>query len=355
MPNYQSGTLPYERPVDGGAIAVDGAGAPMVQGELPVCFAMTIPKGMMPSGGWPVVVYAHGTGGNYRSAIGNGIAERLAGASTPMATFTFDGVAHGERRGTSARTPDSLMFNIVNPRAARDNHLQGAVDVMTALRLGDVTGLTAPMVGPFQLDPARTYFFGHSQGSNVGIPALAVSDRAPAAIFSGAGSVLIEGILGKKQPVDARAGLEFLLGEPLGGGHPVMTIWQLFFDKIDPVNYASMLIRRPPPGVASKHVWMSWGKGDSYSPEATLTATAHAAGLQVAAPVVTPIALATDARPITPNRVAGDGPTRFGAVFQYDLAGAADGHFVTTESAAALADWEAFLTSTAATGTPTVP
>ncbi|MBK9031006.1 MAG: hypothetical protein IPL61_06670 [Myxococcales bacterium] len=69
--------LPYERPVDGGAIAVDGAGAPMVQGELPVCFAMTIPKGMMPSGGWPVVV-AHGTGGNYRSAIGNGIAERLA-------------------------------------------------------------------------------------------------------------------------------------------------------------------------------------------------------------------------------------------------------------------------------------
>ncbi|MBK9031007.1 MAG: hypothetical protein IPL61_06675 [Myxococcales bacterium] len=56
-----------------------------------------------------------------------------------------------------------------------------------------------------------------------------------------------------------------------------MTIWQLFFDKIDPVNYASMLIRRPPPGVASKHVDVV-GKGDSYSPEATLTATAHAAG-----------------------------------------------------------------------------
>ncbi|MEZ4400257.1 MAG: hypothetical protein R3B06_09575 [Kofleriaceae bacterium] len=355
IPNYQAGTLPYERPADGGAIAVDGAGAPVVQGRLGVCFAMTIPKGTMPAGGWPLVVHAHGTGGNYRAAITNGVADALATAATPMATFTFDGVGHGERRGTSSRTPDSLVFNIVNPRAARDNHLQGAVDVLTALRLGDAAPATVPMVGAVSFDPARTYFFGHSQGSNVGIPATAVTDRAPAVILSGAGSVLVEGILGKTQPVDARAGLEFLIGEPLGGGHPVMALWQMFFDRIDPVNYAPMLIKRPPPGVASKHVWMSWGKGDSFSPEATLTATAAAAGLVQAAPTVTPLGLPPDARPIDPSRVAGDGPTRFGAVFQYDPAGAFDGHFVSTQSPAAVADWLAFLESMATTGTPHVP
>ena len=355
IPNYQAGTLPYERPADGGAIAVDGSGEPIAQADLAVCFALTVPKTAMPTGGWPVVVHGHGTGGSYRGAIDAGLAATLATASVPMATFTLDGVGHGERRGTSTRTPDSLVFNIVNPRAARDNHLQGAVDVMTALRLGDVAALTVPTVGTVQFDDARTYYFGHSQGANVGLPAVAVSPRAPAVILSGAGSVLVEGILGKKRPVDARAGLEFLIGERLGGGHPVMTIWQLFFDRIDPVNYAPLLVRRPPSGVPSKHVWMAWGKGDNFSPEATLTATGFAAGMFIAAPVVTPIGLATDARPITPNRPAGDGPTRFATLFQYDPAGAFDGHFVALQNPTAVSEWTAFLTSMATTGVPTVP
>ena len=122
---------------------------------------------------------------------------------------------------------------------------------MTALRLGDVATLTDATVGTIRFDGARTYYFGHSQGANVGLPGAAVSPRTPAVILSGAGSVLVEGLLGKTRPVDARAGLEFLIGERLGGGHPVMTIWQLFFDRIDPVNYAPLLVRRPPPGVTA--------------------------------------------------------------------------------------------------------
>lgn len=71
---------------------------------------------------------------------------------TPMATFTFDGVGHGERRGASGPDARQPVFNIVNPRAARDNHLQGAVDVLTALKLGDVAPITAPTVGTFAFD-----------------------------------------------------------------------------------------------------------------------------------------------------------------------------------------------------------
>jgi hypothetical protein len=351
--NYQAGTLPYERPADGGAIAVDGSGQPIPAGDLPVCFALTVPKAAMPTGGWPLVVHGHGTGGSFRAAVGT-IAGPLATAVAPMATLTLDGVGHGERRGTSARTPDSLVFNLVNPRAARDNHLQGAVDVLTALRLSDLAPLTAPTVGAIDFDATRTYYFGHSQGANVGIPAAAVTSRAQAVVLSGAGSVLVEGILGKTEPVDARAGLEFLIGEPLGGGHPVMTLWQMFFDRIDPVNYAPLLIRRPPPGVASKHVWMSWAAADQFSPTATLTATAHAAALDQAAPQLAPLGLRPDARPITPGRPGGDGPTRFGAVFQYAPDGSYDGHFVALRHPSAIADWLAFLTSTAA-GAPAVP
>jgi hypothetical protein len=361
VPNYQAGTLPYERPADGGDIRYAN-NQPVEQGQLDVCFALTVPKSAAPGGGWPLVVHAHGTGGNFRAAIGAGIADVLATASTPMATLTFDGVGHGERRGASSRTPDSLVFNIVNPRAARDNHLQGAVDVIQALRVAQVapfavTAGALPGPGTVDFDATRTYFFGHSQGSNVGIPALAVTDLAPAAVFSGAGSVLIEGILTKKSPVDARAGLEALIGERLGGSHPVMVVWQTFFDRIDPINYAPMLIRRPPPGTASKHVMLPWGKGDTFSPETTMNATALAAGLVMAEPVVSPVnGLPLDARPVTlsPGVPGGDGPTRFGAMFQYDGAMAFDGHFVTMRVNQAIADWRAFFVSVAA-GAPAVP
>ena len=355
IPNYQQGTLPYERPADGGAIAFDGSGEPVVQGELAVCFALTIPKSAAPAGGWPLVVHGHGTGGGFRGAISAGIADQLATAGVPMATLTFDGVGHGARRGASTRTPDSLVFNIVNPRAARDNHLQGAVDVLTALRLSDLAPITVTGVpAPIDFDGTHTYYFGHSQGANVGIPALAVTGRAQAAVLSGAGSVLVEGILGKKEPVDAKAGLELLVGESLGGGHPVMILWQTFFDRIDPVNYAPLLIRRPPAGVPSKHVWQTWGRGDRFSPETTLTATAAAAGLVVAEPQLMPLGLPTDPRPITPTRVGGDGPIRLGAVAQYDGAGAYDGHFVATRHPGAIADWRAFLVSVAQ-GAPSIP
>jgi fermentation-respiration switch protein FrsA (DUF1100 family) len=354
-PNFQAGTLPYETPADGGAIQWDGSGDPVAQGTSAVCFALTIPKTTMPSGGWPLVIHAHGTGGSFEDGINSGIAGALATTSTPMATLTYDGIGHGERRGSSTRSPDSLVFNVINPRAARDNHRQGAVDVIQALRIAQVapfavTGIT----GSISFDAARTYFFGHSQGSNVGIPGVAVSPDAQAAIFSGAGSNLTKGILTKTSPVNAKAGLELLLGDSLGGGEPVMVLWQTFFDGIDPLNFDRLLVTAPPPGVPSKHVFMTWSATDTFAPKDTLTATAQVMGLLQAEPVIESIA-PVDSRPVTNDRTGGDGVARTAAVFQYDTDGSYDGHFVSTQNPAAVADWKAFLTSLAAGGVPNVP
>ena len=75
-------------------------------------------------------------------------------------------------------------------------------------------------------------------------------------------------------------------------------------------------------------------------------------GIPYAAPPVGPRRYAAPERPA---RWDGERPaTRFGAVFQYDPAGAFDGHFVATQAPAAIADWKAFLTSLAA-GAPAVP
>lgn len=355
IPNYQQGTLPYEFPADGGEILYDGAGTPTQNGSTDVCFALTVPKTTMPVSGWPLVVHAHGTGGSFKAAINDGISDALATAGTPMATLTFEGIGSGARRGASTRNPDGLVFNVVNPRAARDNHLQGGVDVIQALRIAQVAPFVVDTVN-VDFDSSKTYFFGHSQGSNVGIPGVAVSNVAKGAVFSGAGSYLSEGILSRTSPVNAGETLAFLFGETLYTEHPIMTIWQTFFDRIDPVNFDPLILVRPPAGVASKNVLLTWGQGDTYSPESTLNITGLAMHLQLADPVITAInGMQTVNRPVSANVTGGDSQNRTAVCTQYQSDGSYDGHFVALKNASAVADWISFFTSSAGAGTPTIP
>jgi hypothetical protein len=157
------------------------------------------------------------------------------------------------------------------------------------------------------------------------------------------------GILNKTSPVNAKAALEFLLGEPLSTSHPVMIMWQWYFDAADPVNYGPLLIRTPPPGINAKHVFMSWGQGDTFSPEPTLNVTAKTIGLPVVNPPVTDIGSGTVSRPVSAN-VTG----QTAACFQYQPNGY-DGHFVLTRSAKGIEDWTAFVDSAISTGVPLVP
>ncbi|HEY5281187.1 MAG TPA: hypothetical protein VIM14_00215, partial [Polyangia bacterium] len=76
LPVFQKGTPPYLTPADGGNIDYDATtGLAIIQTPIPpqtpqkVCFALTVPKGVAPASGWPLVVYGHGTGGSYRSIV----------------------------------------------------------------------------------------------------------------------------------------------------------------------------------------------------------------------------------------------------------------------------------------------
>lgn len=353
VPIYQEGTAPYETPDDGGGI-VEVGGVPQQTGTQDVCFALTVPKTTMPAQGWPLTVYGHGTSGSFTGAVQSGTASQLATLAAPSAMFSFDGVVHGERRFGSSRDSQSLMFNVVNPRAARDNNLQGAADVVQALRIPGIGEQNLPGALATRFDAGNTFFFGHSQGSNVGVPAIATSDLAQAAIFSGAGAHLTNGILTKTSPVDAKAGLEFLLGEPLSTGHPVMVLWQTYFDSVDTLHYAKHLLKSPPAGLSSKHVYMSWGENDSFSPQPTLASMARSTGLPVADTLIEDLSTGTAARPVSGNVVGGDGVARTAACFQYTSDGF-DGHFAAQRNPQAIADWTAFLDSVITTGTPTVP
>ena len=112
----------------------DVGSSPSVARTEQVCMALTVPKGTMPAGGWPLVVYAHGTDGSFRSHVALGVASSLAqatdsnGKAAPMAVLGIDQVDHGTRRGGSTDTPDHLFYNFANPGAARGNPLQAAAD-----------------------------------------------------------------------------------------------------------------------------------------------------------------------------------------------------------------------------------
>src|SRR5207245_619971 len=83
----QRGTRPYEAPGPSnieGAIEVDTKGAIKVQGSEDLCVSLTIPKGAMPAGGWPVLIYSHGTGGDYLSAFGQGLSRDYAQAGVEI-------------------------------------------------------------------------------------------------------------------------------------------------------------------------------------------------------------------------------------------------------------------------------
>lgn len=351
IPRFQEGDPPFENRDDGGAIPFAEDGAPIVQGEDEVCVALTIPDGEAPADGWPLVVYGHGTGGDFTSGIRQGVAEALATAEAPMAMLSYDGVAHGERKRDSNRDPETLMFNIGNPRAARDNHLQGAVDILQALRAAE-TSHEVGGVGEIAFDAESAFVFGHSQGGNVGVPAVAVTDRTEAAVISGTGAHLSEALLAKTSPVDARAGLERLVGDELSATHPVMILWQTFFDPVDTATFGPHLVDRPPEGTSSAHVLMTYGPGDTFSPPASLAAMARAADLPVVEPPIEELGTGAVARPVSQNRAGGDGAARTAACFQYE-ADEYDGHFVATRDPGAVADWVEFLV-TAQSGAPSV-
>jgi predicted esterase len=356
VPIYQAGSAPYETPADGGGISEAGGMPTLVRTDT-VCFALTIPKGAAaPATGWPLVVYHHGTGGSMRSLISEGIAKQLATMTRPAAGFSFDAVEHGARKGTSTKKPDDLVFNPLNPRAARDNFLQGAVDILQALRVAGtaIPATSSPTSAAITFDPDKLTFFGHSQGSTSGEMAIAQTAAVRAAVFSGAGAYLTSSLLDKTMPVNISTGMEFLIGEPLDHEHPVMTLFQSFYDRSDPLNANPLIIVNPPAALPSKHVYMSWGKGDTYTPRSTLEANALSLGIAPVGTVIEDFGTPAIVRPVTANQVGGDSVPRTAGVFQY-APGSYDGHFVATMNNAAIADWTAFLQSYFATGTPAIP
>jgi predicted esterase len=364
VPIFQKGTPPYDQPADGGGISLDASGAAQVQRTEDVCFSLTVPHGAAPASGWPVVVYSHGTGGSYRSAIDSGLAADYAqgavdgGAAVPMATFGYDGVLHGPRKGTSTKAVTELVYNFQNPLAARDNAVQAAGDLFAVAR-----AVESFATGGIKLDPAKVALYGHSQGGNAAANAVGLEPRFGAAVLSGTGGTLVLSLLGKKQPVNIAAVVPVVLGEAKAdANHPVLNLLQMYLDRSDSVNYAPRIFADPPAGVPPRHALMIFGTGDTYAPVETQRTFARAAGFPLVGTVLDPDDLkevadghraGPIASPAKGNYMTTSGASVTAVESQYNPSGY-DGHFVSTENPSARKAIQGFLGTFMRDGVPTV-
>jgi hypothetical protein len=356
LPIYQQGTAPYLTPEDGGNIVIESDPA-----TEDVCLALTVPTGTMPDTGWPLAVYAHGTGGSFRDHASSSVAGALSRGDVKFAVLGIDQVAHGPRRGASDRDPDELFFNFLNPKAARGNPLQGAVDQISLAKFAATIDGSDEM--PTTIDATKLVFFGHSQGSTEGSLMLPYADAYKAAVLSGNGASLMNALITKTEPVDIASILPVVLSDPdgLSGGlaeiHPVLSLLQTWIDPADPLNFARATAAEPLEGHVAKHVFQTYGTRDHYSPPITLATYARAAALQQVEPAEDDLAdefgvsLTSTAAPLAGNLAGG---MITAGLRQYEAASDSDGHFVVFDVPQANEDAVRFLSQAVSGGIPEI-
>jgi len=370
LPIFQQGTAPYEEPEDGGGIDVDGDGVPVLARTEEVCFALTVPKTAPPPEGFPLVIVGHGTGGSFTGPARNGLGAAVAtgdhgGMPVAAATLAIDLPQHGERRGGSMRDPDRLFFNFANPRAARDNITQGSADLFSLVYFAEsyaVDMASSPTGEAIAFDPTRITMYMHSQGATHASLMLPYEPSVAAIVLSGNGGDLTQSLLNKTEPIDIAGILPFALLDigddgslPTGSFHPALAIFQAYFDQVDPVNFGRRLTADPIMGAPGRHVFMTYGLGDSFSPEATMRAYSVSARLRLVRPLLGESwGLAEEDPPVMGNIMVDMAPFTMG-LRQYDPSAAGvDGHFVALQTPEGLADVSAFLLGALAGDVPTI-
>lgn len=348
VPFYQAGTRPFFQ--EGGEVVFDSSGEPIWVEDDEVPFALTVPIGIVPTEGWPIFLYAHGTGGSEKSFINNSVAQRMA--EMGIAVISLLQVQHGDRRGipaaieTEETAPGVLFYNFLNPYAALGNNYQAAADYFQLVRL--VESFATVTGEDVVFDTNKLYYFGHSQGTQGQFLAAVHEPLIKGILLSGAGGYLIDSMLNKKNPQDISAIVQYILMDPnVDNAHPVLSLMQATMEQVDPVNHRLATYRNEWPNMTypPRDVMMIFGILDSYTPEPAQASLAKALKLDmdtVAGHGVSSTLEEIDDFPFSASHEIEDTEiTTIGV--QYFPNGDYDGHFVTFQHPKAISQWTHFV------------
>jgi hypothetical protein len=405
LPQFQVGAPPYDT---GGLFTFDSSGMPIKQSDEVVPLTITLPKQPMPAGGYPLIVYFHGTGGVSQAIADRGIWRPetdttncpvgqaldswngVTGCNTPgqgpgwvMAArgFAMAGAAmpvNPQRwpAGQDSNLPEYL--NINNVAATRDIFRQGVIeqrlffDALSRLTIDPAsistcTGLSLPAgetAYHFNVTPLLAQ--GQSMGAMYANMISAVEPNIKAVVPTGSGGYWSWFILQTQFFPNIQGDLGLLLG--LRGNfshlHPAMHVVQLGLEPVDPIVFMPRLGRNPLPGAPVRSVYEPHGMGDSYFPTDVQDAVAMAYGHKQAGDQIWPTmqpALALEGLDgmlpydVTNDVTADDGTPRTGVVVQYMGDGVYDPHAIYSQLDSVKYQYGCFFQTFLQTGKATVP
>ncbi|MBX3182363.1 MAG: hypothetical protein KIT72_09065 [Polyangiaceae bacterium] len=357
FPQFQTGEPPFNT---GGRFVFGEDGLPVQQRSETARVVISLPKGEMPAGGFPLVMYYHGSGGIATQVIDRGRVTEPEGEPTPGEGPAHVLAAHGFAAVGSSHpvSPDRLpgageiaYLNFENLAATRDTFRQGVVEqrlylaALSELRVAPelvaaCEGLSLPAgeaAYRFRTEPVLA--MGQSMGGMYTNMIGAVEPRIRAVAPTGAGGFWSYFI----KETRVVGNLSLLAGIILGSSqsldhmHPAMQVFQTGWEAADPMVYTPRLARRPLPGHPARPVYEPVAPGDSYFSTKIYDAFALAYGNQQAGEVVWPemqISLAVEgfdglaSYPVSDNRVSHDGSAYTGVVVQYEGDGIYDPHAI---------------------------
>jgi hypothetical protein len=345
-PKFQSGEQPHCLPEDGGAFEFDAEGRPVVQEMEEMRFSLLVPDAPAPASGWPVVLCAHGSGGDFETCAPDSGPEIVAG----LAVIGIDLPMHG------ARGPGLNPWScLLNPATMRTGLRQSAIDFHSLARAVAAGGFTLEPAFPPQtiaFDPERIYFFGHSLGGLSGSLVMGTVPQIRGGLLSAAGGLTIYSALYRQDWLTFLPSYAAYLGidsDALDEYHPALTLVQLLNEPGDPLNYAPLWLA-PPFGGPPKQILMTSGNADIQTPPITNLVLAAAAGV----PVIDPVMLAGPTHPylgLDPVAMPVTGNLAGTTAALLQVVG---DHFVVYDHPDVLAARARFYATLAADGTPTI-
>ena len=384
QPQFQRGTPPFDTE---GLFEFDADGLPIEQRRESTRVVITIPKTEMPSSGYPLMVYFHGSGGIAAQVVDRGIATPTrspvpgTGPAHMIAEHGFASVG-----AALPLSPDRLpgavateYLNFDNLAAFRGTFRQGVMEQRLLIRalaeleidpavLAGCDGPTLPAgASTFRFDPDAFAGIGQSMGGMYTNLIGAVEPRLTALVPTGAGgfwsyfiveTTLIPGITG------LLGGLLRTDGEALTHLHPARHLLQLAWESVEPMVFMPRLSQRPLPGLSSRPVYEPVGQGDSFFPIQLYDAIALAYGHPQAGDVVWSSmqdSLSIDGLdglidyPVVDNLASEAGVPYTGVVVQSPGDGFSDPHVIFVQVPEITYQWGCFLRTAVLDGVPTVP
>ena len=383
FPQFQTGTPPFDSE---GTFVFGDDGLPVEQRTEDAPIVITLPNEPMPAGGYPLVMYFHGSGGLAGQVVDRGTVLFEGGAPTKGEGPAHVLAAHGFATVGSAhpvnpeRLPgatDIAYLNLDNLKAFRDTFRQGVLeqrlylDALLELEIDpttveDCAGLSLPAgETSYHFADAPVMATGQSMGGMYTNLIGATEPRIEAVVPTGAGGFWSYFIL-ETTLVGGKVLIPIVLGSDpeLTHLHPGMSLLETAWESAEPMVFMPRLARRPLPDHPHRPIYEPVGKGDSFFPIQLYDAIALAYGHQQAGKEVWPgmqeqLSLAgldgfVD-YPVTDNLQSESGSAFTGVVVQYEGDGIYDPHAIYAQLDEVKHQYGCFFETFFATGVATVP